>query len=209
MRKSEVNKPTVPYRQIRALYNSDTITLYQAYSATIAISAVADQRLDASPTFSVTRMTWLKPSWCWMMYRSGYSFKDANQSHILALTMSHAHFRELLMHAVVCRKGTLTKEQKAKDVRVQWDPERGPRIEHLEHRSLQVGVSRDVGRKMVRNWIVGIEDVTERAREMKQVVDEEGEAVDWGMLVKRGLVLEEREYAVDDELRRVLEMDER
>lgn len=113
------------------------------------------------------------------------------------------------MHAVVCGKGTLTKEQKAKDVRVQWDPERGPRLEQLGHRSLQVGVSGETGRKMVREWIVGIEDVTERAREMKQVVDDERESVDWGMLVERGLVLEEREYAVDEELRRVLEMDER
>lgn len=143
------------------------------------------------------------------MYRSGYSYKDVNQSHILALTMSHAKFRELLMHAVVCGKGTLTKEQKAKDVRVQWDPERGPRLEPLGHRSLQVGVSGETGRKMVRDWIVGIGDVTERAREMKQVVDQEGEAVDWRMLVERGLVLEEREYVVDDELRKVLEMDKR
>ena len=54
----------------------------------------------------------------------------------------------------------------------------------------------------------GIKDVTERARKMKQVVDQDGEAVDWGMLVGRGLVLEEKEYAVDEELRRILEMDE-
>ena len=59
------------------------------------------------------------------------------------------------MHAVVCGKGTLTKEQKAKDVRVQWDPERGPRLGQLGYRSLQVGVSGDVGRKMVREWIMG------------------------------------------------------
>jgi len=57
-----------PYRQIRALYDEDTITVYQAYSEEIAIPAVKEQRLSASPKFSGARMTWIKPSWCWMMY---------------------------------------------------------------------------------------------------------------------------------------------
>jgi hypothetical protein len=59
--------PNVPYRQIRALFDDKTITVYQAYSASIAIPAVRDQRLDASPDFLLGRMTWIKPSWCWMM----------------------------------------------------------------------------------------------------------------------------------------------
>jgi len=62
---TQTNK--IPYRQIRASYDEDTITVYQAYSAEIAIAAVQEQRLSASPKFSGTRMTWIKPSWCWMM----------------------------------------------------------------------------------------------------------------------------------------------
>ena len=60
--------PEIPYRQIRALYDEETITVYQAYSATIAEAAVREQKLYASPDFLFTRMTWIKPSWCWMMY---------------------------------------------------------------------------------------------------------------------------------------------
>jgi len=60
---------TVPYRQIRAVYDEATITVYQAYSTSIAIAAVKEQKLSASPDFSGSRMTWIKPSWCWMMYR--------------------------------------------------------------------------------------------------------------------------------------------
>ncbi|WP_141653813.1 DUF4291 family protein, partial [Erwinia billingiae] len=30
----------------------------------------------ASPPFSMTRMTWIKPSFLWMMYRSGWGMKD-------------------------------------------------------------------------------------------------------------------------------------
>ena len=58
----------IPYRQIRASYDDATITVYQAYSAAIAIPAVQNQKLDASPDFLFFRRTWIKPSWCWMMY---------------------------------------------------------------------------------------------------------------------------------------------
>jgi Domain of unknown function (DUF4291) len=61
-------KPGIPYRQIRALYDDETITVYQAYSSSIAIAAVKEQKLNASPDFRLGRMTWIKPSWCWMMY---------------------------------------------------------------------------------------------------------------------------------------------
>lgn len=61
------HSPNTPYRQIRALYDDETITVYQAYSAAIAIPAVRDQSLCASPEFKLGRMTWIKPSWCWMM----------------------------------------------------------------------------------------------------------------------------------------------
>lgn len=57
----------IPYRQIRAWYDEETITVYQAYSEEIAGPAVKEQRLSASPKFSSTRITWIKPSWCWMM----------------------------------------------------------------------------------------------------------------------------------------------
>jgi hypothetical protein len=59
--------PQVPYRQIRALYDDETITIYQAYQASIAIPAVKEQKLSASKDFAMGRMTWIKPSWCWMM----------------------------------------------------------------------------------------------------------------------------------------------
>lgn len=95
-------EPQAPYRQIRALYDEETITVYQAYSAAIADPAVKAQRLSASPAFSNTRMTWIKPSWAWMMYRCGYSYKDKGQERVLAIRMRHEHFRQLLEQAVVC-----------------------------------------------------------------------------------------------------------
>jgi hypothetical protein len=53
--------------EIRAVYDEETITVYQAYNAAIADAAVKHQKLNASPLFKSGRMTWIKPSWCWMM----------------------------------------------------------------------------------------------------------------------------------------------
>jgi hypothetical protein len=118
---------TTPYRQIRAVFDDKTITVYQAYSSAIATAAVESQKLSTSPQFTYNRMTWIKPSFCWMMYRSGYALKDNRQTNILALKITHENFRKLLMEAAVCRsgrEGTLTAEERGRNVRVQWDPER-------------------------------------------------------------------------------------
>lgn len=142
-----------------------------------------------------------------MMYRSGYSYKDAGQERVLALRMTHEHFRRLLAQAVVCRGQRLSEEERGMGVRVQWDPERGPGMEVLPYRSIQVGISGEVGRGWVEEGIVGIEDVTERARRLREVVGREG-GVGLGELVERGLVPRERVYDVPEELRERLLMDE-
>ncbi|KAL8735076.1 MAG: hypothetical protein Q9181_002946 [Wetmoreana brouardii] len=205
---SPKDQTPVPYRQIRANYDSDTITVYQAYSSTIALPAVKDQRLNASLAYKPHRMTWIKPSWAWMMYRSGYSYKDSNQRHILALRIKHANFRHLLsLASVTSHSKVLTAEEKAKPVRVQWDPERSVTMKVLPYRSIQIGIGGDVVTKWV-DWIESIEDVTEMARRLKKVVDQEGlEGVGEEEMMRRGLVLEERVYEMDEELRRILEMD--
>lgn len=56
-------------------------------------------------------------------------------------------------------------------------------------------------------WIVWIEDVIERGRRLKELVEKE-ERVGLEELVERGLVPEERLYDVPEESRKVLEMDE-
>jgi hypothetical protein len=195
--------PAVPYRQIRASFDEHTITVYQAYSASIAKAAVSSQKLHASPDFSFTRMTWIKPSWCWMMYRSGYSTKDSRQSHILALKMTHENFRNLLSHAAVTHGTGLTDEEKAKPVRVQWDPERGPGLEVLPYRSIQIGIGQSLGKQWVEGWIESIEDVTEKALLLKEEAAKGQVGKDWGRLVE----IDERVYEVPGDIRGILKMD--
>jgi hypothetical protein len=203
----------VPHRQIRAVYDSETITVYQAYSSAIAIPAVTQQRLNASPDFSMSRMTWIKPSWAWMLYRSGYSYKDSRQTHILALRVRHSTFLSLLRGASLSHNGNTPKiksggKTKSAGVVVQWDPERTVRLEKLPYRSIQIGIPGALVPKLI-DGIVHIEDVSQRARELKGLLEAENDDAKEGHmglehLVERGLVPVEREYAVDEDIRAIL-----
>ncbi|ATY58973.1 ATP-dependent RNA helicase DHX8 [Cordyceps militaris] len=199
--------PTVPYRQIRALYDDSTITVYQAYSPSIADAAVAAQRLDASPDFRPGRMTWIKPSWAWIMYRAGYSYKDARQARILALRMTHAHFLGLLNRGVLSHGGNLAPDRldKNAEVRIQWDPERTPALHRLPYRSIQIGIPGSLSAQWVADWIVSIEDVTDTARELKRTLDENPD-VELQELVNRGLVPVEKCFPVPESIMAKLDM---
>lgn len=201
----------IPYHQIRANYDDDIITVYQAYKESIARDAVAAQKLNASPDFKPGRMTWVKPSWAWMMYRAGYSYKDARQSHILAIRMKHEHFIGLLERGVLAKhakkapEDSAVKREKTSDVRVQWDPERTPKLGVLPHRSIQIGIPGALSTQWADEWIVGIEDVTDKARELKRVIDERPDVTEEELL-ELGLIFEERPFDVPESVCERLEM---
>ncbi len=88
---------------------------------------------------------------------------------------------------------------------MQWDPERTAALGVLPYRSIQIGISGAIKKTWVKDWIVGIEDVTEKARELKRVV-EEG-IVDEEELRRSGLLPREKLYVSDQELRETLRMD--
>lgn len=209
MTKSEAS--TLPYRQIRAAYDADTITVYQAYSEAIALPAVRAQKLNAAPEFKHGRMTWIKPSWAWMMYRAGYSFKDKGQARILAIKMKHEHFLGLLEKGILSNHApsgdaSIAKgdEQKA-NVRIQWDPERTAKLEVLPYRSIQIGISGVLSTQWVAEWMESIEDVTDTAKELKKVLDEDPD-ISMETLLARGLIPHEEPYTVPDHIIQRLEM---
>ena len=116
-------------KDIRAIYNAKTIRVYQAYSHQIAEAALENQTFT-SPPFKMERMTWIKPSFLWMMYRAGYGHKDDGQRRILALDITHEGFRWALENSSGSHipKGMSLQDWTAvkanKPVRIQWDPER-------------------------------------------------------------------------------------
>ena len=99
----------------------------------------------------------------------------------------------------------MTAEQKSRPVRVQWDPERDIMIQTLPYRSIQIGVSGDLGRTWSSEWIVGIEDVTERARAMKKAIDEDSN-LSVKQMIDLGLMPVERPYPLPKDLQETLKM---
>lgn len=158
-----------PNRQVRAVYDTETITVYQAYPPAIADAAVRAGRFV--PPFKRERMTWVKPSFCWMMYRCGWATKPG-QERVLAVRMTRAGFERALGMAALSHfdrsvydDATAWAAQKAASpVRVQWDPERTPSGAALGYRSLQVGIGGIAVDAYVDEWVVGLEDITEHVR---------------------------------------------
>lgn len=173
---SNKNISDLPLHQIRAVYDDQTIRVYQAYSDVIADSALAVGTF-VSPPFKMDRMTWIKPSFLWMMYRAGWSKKDAGQKRILAIDITREGFEWALAHGCLSHAGEGVSErdfQSLKDkspVRIQWDPERNVHLHAQRHRAIQIGLSKEAVDLYVNQWICRIEDVTPLALEIHALVE--------------------------------------
>jgi hypothetical protein len=161
--------------EIRADFDRDTIVVYQAYNPAIADAAVREQTFVAP--FSFHRMTWVKPSFLWLMHRSNWGRKTGQQ-RTLAIRMTRSGWEQALALAVLTspepsafRSPEEWSAQFARaKVHLQWDPERSLRGAALAHYSIQVGLSRHVIRTFVDEWVVGIEDVSSRVAKIYHLV---------------------------------------
>ena len=163
-------------RVIRAEYDEHTITVYQAYSPFIAIPAIENNNF-VSPPFKMTRMTWIKPSFLWMIYRSGWATKEG-QEHILKIKIKIEGFEWALKNSCLSHFDkniytSIEEWRKIKDnspVRIQWDPERDLHLNPLDYRAIQIGLSDIAVEKYINDWIVSIEDITSFSKEIHQFV---------------------------------------
>src|SRR6187401_1914452 len=87
-----------PLNEIRATYDASSIVVYQAYSDSIAHAAL--QAESFVPPFSMNRMTWIKPSYLWLMERSNWGQKSG-QENILAVRSTRQGWEEALSQAVL------------------------------------------------------------------------------------------------------------
>ncbi|MFD9410527.1 DUF4291 domain-containing protein [Streptomyces sp. NPDC059989] len=164
--------PDVPNRQIRASHTDTTLTVYQAYAPRLGDPAARDGRFP--PAWKRERMTWIKPSFLWMMYRCGWGTK-ADQETVLAIEITRDGFDEALRGACLSHYEPRTHEDRdawqrslrETSARVQWDPERDLHLNPLPYRSLQLGLSGPASRAYADEWTVSIRDVTPLAREIR------------------------------------------
>ena len=153
--KTDGDRPRPPPTQsqfFRAEFDDEGVYFYQAYCDEIANHALRHGRLGG-PSWGSIRMTWIKPSFAWMLYRSGYGHKPG-QTRVLKIKLSHVAVAEILRRCTLAvsnrrrtakskscdfdraeeepQKCSTSAERSSIQVRchgpgsgrVQWDPER-------------------------------------------------------------------------------------
>jgi hypothetical protein len=189
---------TEPKFRVRAAHTESTLTVYQAYRPEIGGPAARTGRFPSS--WKRDRMTWIKPSFLWMMYRCGWGTKEGQET-VLAVEIDRAGFEWALRHACLSHyvralhddKAAWKRELRRSPARVQWDPERDLHHNPLPHRSLQLGLAGEATARYADEWITGIEDVTPLATEIHALV----RAGDLDRAAR--LLPEERPYPVPEE----------
>jgi hypothetical protein len=157
-------------RHVLAQFNDASIVVYQAYRSAIGRFAASHGYFGGALNFN--RMSWIKPNFLWMMYRSAWGIK-AGQEVILAIWLKRSAFDALLAEAVpttfvAALYGTEADWKQAvhqASVLVQWDPDHDPFGAKVARRAIQLGLRGDALVKYAGAWIVHVEDISEFVHE--------------------------------------------
>jgi Domain of unknown function (DUF4291) len=163
-------------RQIYAAYDTDGIFVYQAFKPEIVQAAIQNGTFGAG--FNMERMTWIKPSFGWMLHRSNYASAN-RQEAILKIKLSHEGFLAILNQSVeTSHDSKLYADSRlwkaaldASEVRHQWDPDRDLRGYKLDRRAIQIGIRGITVERYVKQWIIGLEEVTALAHTIRDAVE--------------------------------------
>jgi hypothetical protein len=187
-----MNLQTIPYNSyekelpqegnfILGQRKGDNIIVYQAFNERIAGYAINNQKFGGQD-YSFSRMTWIKPNFLWMMYRSGWAEKDGNQHRILAIEMTFTGFEELLIEGVLTTfdksygtEQTWKESLNNSNVRVQWDPDHDYKGAKLKRRAVQIGIKNEALQQFNNYFITSIQDITAFVKEQKAKIDENKE----------------------------------
>lgn len=163
-------------KKINASFTTQTIRVYQAYNHNITDEAVALGHFG--PHFKMERMTWIKPSFLWMMYRSGWATK-VGQERVLAIDLSIEGFHEILHEVVLSTynkdlyqsKEAWQEKGKHALVRCQWDPDKDIYLQPMERKAIQLGLLGEIVSKYVQEWTQNITDITSYVHETKELLN--------------------------------------
>ena len=132
-------------KHILACFDDETILVYQAYSPKIGLFAARNGYFGGD--FSYNRMSWIKPNFLWMMYRSNWG-QSSGQEVVLAVRLRRTFFDSILEKAVpssFTRKLFTSQDEwksavSQSEVRLQWDPDHLPNGSKDERRAIQLGL---------------------------------------------------------------------
>ena len=163
-------------KQIIGRMENESIVVYQAFNLNIASYAVQHQKFGGD-SYSLNRMSWIKPGFLWMMHRAGWAQKE-NQERILAITLPIDHFKTILSEATIssydadlyASHDNWKRELDQTEVRLQWDPDHDPFGNKLERKAIQIGMKGDILKRFCTEWITGVEDITEFVKNEHQKI---------------------------------------
>src|SRR6516162_194566 len=164
-------------QHILAQFDEETIIVYQAYSPNIGRFAVESCWFGGD--FKYSRMSWIKPNFLWMMYRSQWGQAEG-QEVVLAIRLRRRFFDSLLAQAVpssfnalgfASREDWVTAVARS-DVRLQWDPDHLPTGEKCERRAIQLGLRGAALEAYGKREIVQIIDMSTFVAEQRSNVHE-------------------------------------
>ena len=152
-------------RQILAQYDEHSVVVYQAYRP--LIGHFAAQRRYFGGDFSLQRMSWIKTSFLWMMYRSGWGTK-LNQEVTLAIRLKRPFFDSILSRAVRSSYDPdlypgvagWKRAVASSEVRLQWDPDHDPSGARVRRRAIQLGLRGQVLAEYAHDAIVEVMDIS-------------------------------------------------
>lgn len=202
-----MNLKTAPYadqnrrwprlgKVILAQFDEESVVVYQAYRP--AIGRFAAEHGYFGGDFKLSRMSWIKLNFLWMMYRSGWGTKPG-QEVTLAVRIKRSAFDSILSQAVHSTferavypsQPDWKKAVASSDVRLQWDPDHNPAGGKVERRAIQLGLRGDVLARYAREWIVGIQDISNLVAEQRAAASGKG--------YENLVTPEEYPYPVEDE----------
>jgi hypothetical protein len=153
-------------RHILAQFDANSIVVYQAYNPEIGRFA-AENGYFGGDGFSFNRMSWIKPNFLWMMYRSGWGTKPG-QEIVLAIWLKRSGFDSILSEAVHSTfvpgiyetEANWKKSLAQSSVRLQWDPDHHPTGTKLERKAIQLGLRGKVLQDYAREYVIDIQDIS-------------------------------------------------
>jgi hypothetical protein len=159
-------------RHVLAQYDDESVVVYQAYRPSIGRFAAEHGYFGGE--FSLSRMSWIKPNFLWMMYRSGWGTKEG-QEITLGLRLRRTFFDSILAQAVQSsyyegHYPTRKQWQEAlalSSVRLQWDPDHHPSGAKLERRAIQLGLRGEVLEAFAKRELLEVIDMTEFVAEQR------------------------------------------
>jgi hypothetical protein len=156
-------------RFVIAQFDEASLIVYQAFNDDVARYAVEHQHFGG-PAYDFGRTTWLKPSFLWMMYYSGWARKE-NQENVLAIRIRKEGFDEILKSAELHRAEDTAPA--TGEVILEWHTYHDLFGNKTGRKAAKIGLNGAMLRRFNEEWILSVENITPYVQQQQKLVRED------------------------------------